>query len=49
MFLVIDNALIYRTERLEEIYTAASITLVKLPPYSPNFNPIKLLFSLLKL
>lgn len=48
MFLVIDNIPIYRTDRIETIYRAAGITLVKLPLYSLNFNPIELSFSLLK-
>lgn len=48
MFLVIDNALIYRNYRLRDICDAASIELVKLPPYLPNYNLIELLFSYLK-
>lgn len=49
MFLVIDNAPIYRSDRLDNICSNASITLIKLPPYLPNFNPIELSFSILKL
>lgn len=48
MFLVMDNAPIHRTDRMETICRAAGVTLVKLPPYSPNFNPIELSFSSLK-
>lgn len=48
MFLVMDNAPIHRNSRLIEICDAASIELVKLPPYSPNYNPIELSFSYLK-
>lgn len=49
MFLVIDNAPIYRNGRLDDICYAIGIELVKLPPYSPDFNPIELSFSSLKL
>lgn len=49
MFLVIDNAPIYRNRRLDDICYIAGIKLVKLPLYLLEFNPIELLFSLLKL
>lgn len=48
MFLVIDNAPTYRNDWLRDICHTAGIELVKLPPYSPNFNPIELSFSSLK-
>lgn len=48
IFLVIDNTPIYRTDRIETICRVAGVTLVKLPLYSLNFNPIELSFSSLK-
>lgn len=48
MILVIDNAPIYRNNQLREIYDIAGIELIKLPLYSPRFNPIELSFSSLK-
>lgn len=48
MFLLMDNAPIHRNGRLDDICYAASIKLVKLPPYSLEFNLIELSFSSLK-
>jgi len=48
MFLVIDNTPIYYN-RLDDICYIAGIKLIKLLLYLLEFNPIELLFSLLKL
>lgn len=48
MFLVMDNAPTHCNDWLKDICYNAGIELVKLPPYSPNYNPIELSFSLLK-
>lgn len=46
--LVIDNTSFHHSERIKEPYSNAGVKLVYLPPYSPNLNPIKELFSKLK-
>ena len=46
--LVMDNATIYYTERIEQMCRAASVKLVYLPLYSPDFNPIEEFFAELK-
>lgn len=51
--IVLDNASIHKTKELTRYYTAFEAILgVKvrfLPPYSPRFNPIELLFNTLKI
>lgn len=46
--LVMDNASIHRSKRIQELYDAADVDLVFLPPYSPDFNPIEATFGDLK-
>lgn len=46
--LVIDNCLTHYLEHIKRLYEHARVTLVYLPLYSPNYNPIKLTFYLLK-
>ncbi|KAI7960205.1 hypothetical protein MJO29_005273 [Puccinia striiformis f. sp. tritici] len=46
--LVLDNAAIHHNGRVAEICEAANVLLVYLPPYSPDFNPIEKVFSVLK-
>jgi transposase len=46
--IVLDNASIHRSSRIRQLYKAASIRLEYLPPYSPNYNPIKKSFKQLK-
>ena len=41
-FLVMDNASIHNERDLRNILAPKNITLVKLPPYSYDFNPIEL-------
>ena len=47
-FLVMDNASIHNERELRIILAAKNITLVKLPPYSYDFNPIELVFGFTK-
>jgi transposase len=46
--LVLDNARIHHGGRLEEIVTAAGCSLLYLPPYSPDMNPIELAWGWIK-
>jgi transposase len=46
--LVMDNATIHYTERVEEMCRDAGVKLVYLPPYSPDLNPIEEFFTELK-
>jgi transposase len=46
--LILDNASYHRSQELKDICKEAGIVLKFLPPYSPDFNPIKKLFSALK-
>jgi transposase len=36
-----DNALFYRSDRVNELCAEAGVILVYLPPYSPDLNPIE--------
>jgi transposase len=46
--LVLDNARIHHGGRIEEIVTNAGCSVLYLPPYSPDFNPIELAWSWVK-
>jgi transposase len=46
--LVMDNASIHRSERLEQMCVDAGVRLLKLAPYSPDMNPIEELFPEIK-
>jgi transposase len=46
--LVMDNASIYHTERIEQMCRDAGVKLVYPPPYLPDLNPIKEFFTKLK-
>ena len=46
--IILNNASIYKSARLQELYKQASIILKFLPPYSLDFNPIKATFKDLK-
>jgi transposase len=46
--LVLDNARVHHWGRIQEICEANQILLIYLPPYSPDFNPIEKVFSVLK-
>ena len=46
---VLDSQLTHQVAGLAEIVAAHGARLLYLPPYSPDFNPIKLAFSKLKI
>lgn len=46
--LVMDNASIHHSERVEQLCKQAGVKLVYLPPYSPDLNPIEEFFAELK-
>ena len=46
--LFIDNAYIYKTQEVYNAITIIGVCLIFLLLYSPNFNPIKLNFAILK-
>jgi transposase len=48
---ILDNASFHRKEKLEEIIkkSGRKITLLFLPPYSPDFNPIEKSWANLKI
>ena len=48
-FLVMVNASIHNERDLGNILASKNITLVKLPPYSYDFNPIELVFGSAKM
>jgi transposase len=43
-----DNLPVHRVAGVEEAIEAAGATLLYLPPYSPDLNPVELAFSKLK-
>lgn len=46
--LIMDNASIHRSDKAAQMCAAAGVKLLHLPPYSPDFNPIKEFFAELK-
>jgi len=46
--LVLDNASIHRGGAIRELVEAAGCSLLYLPPYSPDLNPIELAWSFIK-
>jgi transposase len=46
--LIMDNAIILHTERIEQMRCDAGVKLVYLPPYFPDLNPIEKFFAKLK-
>lgn len=46
--LVLDNARTHWNEELKEMCAEANVLLARLPPYSPDFNPIEISFAILK-
>jgi len=46
--IIMDNASIHCNARIEELITSHECEVRYLPPYSPDFNPIELSFSVLK-
>lgn len=47
-FLVMDNARFHHGGKLKEVADKYNITLIYLPPYSPELNPIELFWAVLK-
>lgn len=45
---IMDNLSSHKSEEVRQIIEAAGATLLYLPPYSPDFNPIEQAFSKLK-
>ena len=43
-----DNAHIRRTQRIRELIEASDTSLMYLPPYSPDYNPIEHDFANIK-
>ena len=46
--IVMDNASFHKSEATKSIIESAGCTLIFLPPYSPNLNPIELFWANLK-
>ena len=46
--MVVDNLSSHKVAGVEQAIRAAGATLLYLPPYSPDFNPIEKFFSKLK-
>ena len=45
---VMDNCSIHRTELVMDLLKEAGIVVIFLPPYSPDYNPIELVFPYIK-
>lgn len=45
---IMDNAPIHKSHRVKEIIEKAGCTLMYLPPYSPDFNPIEHYWAVMK-
>jgi len=45
---VMDNAAIHKVKRVREIIGEAGCSLMYLPPYSPDFNPIENYWAVMK-
>lgn len=45
---ILNNVLIHTNNKVNEVVKQASFVVQYLPPYSPNYNPIKLTFAVLK-
>jgi transposase len=46
--LVLDNLPAHRSPRVDELVASAGATVIRLPPYSPDFNPIEMAISKVK-
>ena len=49
MVIILDNVIIHAEKRISQIIVNSKHLICFLLPYSPDFNPIELLFSVLKL
>lgn len=48
LVLVLDNCKTHWNQELKEMCAEANMLLARLPPYSPDFNPIETSFAMLK-
>ena len=48
MVIVLDNCSVYYNDQIKQVIQHAGHLVEYLPPYSPDFNPIELTFSVLK-
>ena len=46
--IVMDNAQVHRHSIIRDMIEEAGCKLVMLPPYSPDYNPIEMAFSIMK-
>jgi transposase len=46
--LVLDNLPAHRSPRVDELVGSAGASVIRLPPYSPDFNPIEMAISKVK-
>jgi transposase len=46
--LVLDNLPAHRSPRVDELVASAGATVIRLPPYSPDFDPIEMAISKVK-
>ncbi|MYB00568.1 hypothetical protein F4X90_12960 [Candidatus Poribacteria bacterium] len=46
--LVLDNAMLHKTSRTRELIETTGASLLFLPPYSPDYNPIEHDFANIK-
>ena len=47
-YIVLDNATYHNNRRVKELFKDSNITLMFLPPYSPELNPIEKLWGTIK-
>ena len=45
---IMDNCSVHRVQEVVDLFNNAGVLLLYLPPYSPDFNPIELLFGYVK-
>jgi transposase len=46
--LIMDNCSIHHVEEIRDLLTSVGVLVIYLPPYSPDYNPIELVFSYIK-
>jgi len=46
--LIMDNVPFHKIKAVEEMVTATGVEIIYLPPYSPDFSPIELMWSKIK-